>query len=253
MATEDHRGIPTRRWSEAESEAFLELGPLLTPWRHEIAAVMGDLIPAEPEQEFVAVDVGAGDAWLSEAVLQRFPRAHVIALDGSPLMLDAARRRLAGFGARAEVRPFELDSQRWLRELPGPVRCFLSCLVIHHIDDAGKQRLFATLYRGLEPGGGLLIADIVRPASRWAWSHAARTWDEDVKRRSLELTGNPEAHEHLAGSDWNWFENPDDPMDKPALLVDQLTWLTEAGFVGVDVFWARAGHAIFGGYVPPVR
>ncbi|MEW6046687.1 MAG: methyltransferase domain-containing protein [Bacillota bacterium] len=231
MAGKGRERMASPRWSEAESEAFLELGPLFTPWRDEMAAVMVDLIPAEPEEAFVAVDVGAGDAWLSEAVLQRFPRACVIALDGSPAMLDAARRRLAAFGARAEVRPFELDSQRWLRELRGPVRCFLSCLVIHHLDDAGKRRLFGGLRQRLEPGGGLLIADIVRPASRWAWRHAARTWNEDVRQRSLQLTGNLEAYQRLAESDWNWFEHPDDPMDKPGALVDQLTWLREAGFV----------------------
>ncbi|MEW6047491.1 MAG: methyltransferase domain-containing protein [Bacillota bacterium] len=181
-----------------------------------MAAVLCDLIPAEPDEAFVAVDVGAGDAWLSEAVLRRFPRAHVIALDGSLAMRDAARRRLAAFGARAKVRPFELGSLEWLQELRGPVRCFLSCLVVHHLDDAAKRRLFAALRRRLEPGGAMLIADIVRPASRWGWRHAARMWEEDVRRRSLQLTGNLEAYQRLAGSDWNWFDHPDDPMDKPA-------------------------------------
>jgi hypothetical protein len=30
-------------------------------------------------------------------------------------------------------------------------------------------------------------------------------------------------------------------------LLDQLKWLEGAGFVDVDVYWMRAGHAIFGG------
>jgi hypothetical protein len=30
-------------------------------------------------------------------------------------------------------------------------------------------------------------------------------------------------------------------------LAEQFQWLAEAGFTGVDVFRARAGHALFGG------
>lgn len=39
-----------------------------------------------------------------------------------------------------------------------------------------------------------------------------------------------------------------DDIDFPSTLPEQLGWLVDAGFVGVDVFWARAGHALFGGF-----
>jgi hypothetical protein len=39
-------------------------------------------------------------------------------------------------------------------------------------------------------------------------------------------------------------------MDKPSTLPEQLRWMEEAGFEEVDVFWARAGHALLGGYRP---
>jgi tRNA (cmo5U34)-methyltransferase len=32
--------------------------------------------------------------------------------------------------------------------------------------------------------------------------------------------------------------------------MDQLEWLELAGFSCVDLFWMRAGHAIFGGWKP---
>ena len=46
---------------------------------------------------------------------------------------------------------------------------------------------------------------------------------------------------------WNIYYHPD-PVDKPSTLPEQLRWMEEAGFEGVDVFWARAGHALLGGY-----
>jgi tRNA (cmo5U34)-methyltransferase len=49
---------------------------------------------------------------------------------------------------------------------------------------------------------------------------------------------------------WNIYDHPD-PMDKPSTLPEQLRWLEEASFEGSDAFWARAGHALLGGYKPP--
>jgi tRNA (cmo5U34)-methyltransferase len=47
-------------------------------------------------------------------------------------------------------------------------------------------------------------------------------------------------------------EQGSDPVDKMSPLFDQLKWLEQAGFASVDVFWMRAGHAIFGGSKPGV-
>jgi tRNA (cmo5U34)-methyltransferase len=65
----------------------------------------------------------------------------------------------------------------------------------------------------------------------------------------VEIHGDGRAHELFVGERWNIYEYPD-PMDKPSTLPEQLGWLEEAGFEGVDVFWARAGHALLGGYRP---
>lgn len=46
--------------------------------------------------------------------------------------------------------------------------------------------------------------------------------------------------------DYGRYFDPD--FDKPSRLVNQLNWLAAAGFTAVDVYWLRAGHAVFGGY-----
>lgn len=37
-------------------------------------------------------------------------------------------------------------------------------------------------------------------------------------------------------------------MDMPSTVRQHIEWLERADFDGVDVFWERAGHAIYGGY-----
>jgi len=41
------------------------------------------------------IDAGCGTGRITELLLRRLPRGHVIALDGSAAMLDVARERLA--------------------------------------------------------------------------------------------------------------------------------------------------------------
>ena len=234
-------------WQESDSKTFLDLGRIFTPNRDEIEATMLQLIPAAEQERFWCVDVGTGDGWLSQRVLQRFPSAQVIALDGSPAMIDRARERLAPFGARADVRQFRLEEDRWISNLPGGVRCFLSSIVLHHLSNTQRWTLFRNLYRRLEPGGALLVADIVAPASAAEQEYDAAFWDADVKRQSLAMTESLLAFDRFEGDQWNWYRYPD-PGDQPSRLLDQLKWLEEVGFHGVSAFWLRAGHAVFGGF-----
>lgn len=237
-------------WQEENSAEFIDHGRVLTPGRDEIGRTLLDLVPAAPDEAFVAVEMGSGQGWLSEALLRRFPRARVIALDGSAAMLRAAGGLLAPFGDRVELRPFRLEDPAWPGRLGTEVRCFLSSLVVHHLDESGKRALFARLRDRLEPGGALLLADIVAPTSERGRRHMARAWEDEVRRRSLAFDGDLRAYDFFVESGWNTFDHPDDPLDQPSPLPDQLRWLAEVGFVGVDVFWARAGHAVYGGYKP---
>src|SRR5687768_2634781 len=95
-------------WQEADSQRFLDRGRLYTPRRDAIGRTIVDLIPAEPADAVTVVDIGAGQGWLSAIVLEHFPAARVLVLDGSPAMRAAAQDLLAPFGDRAEVRACDL-------------------------------------------------------------------------------------------------------------------------------------------------
>jgi tRNA (cmo5U34)-methyltransferase len=76
-----------------------------------------------------------------------------------------------------------------------------------------------------------------------------REWDRAVAQRALKLDGNTDVVRLFEQERWNLYRYPD-PGDTPSRLFDQLQWLTAAGFRDVDVYWMRAGHAIFGGAKP---
>lgn len=241
-----------RAWSERDSAQFIELGRIFTPARDDIQRAILDLIPAERDETFVAVELGVGAGWLSAALLERFPAARVIGFDGSPAMLRETETRLSSFAGRYTLRPFQLEEPTWQAEaerLAGDVgvRCVVSSLVIHHLDGEGKRALYRDLQRLLAPGGALLIADLIAPRSAWERRYLARQWDEAVERQSRELTGSLQPYQRFRDEQWNWYTYPD-PMDQPSTMLEHLTWLGEAGFTGAHIFWEHAGHAVYGGY-----
>ncbi len=237
------------QWSEDNSEHFIRRGEIYAPSRAETRDTLLGLIPAEKNEEFTAVELGVGAGWLSGAILQEFPRARVIGLDGSERMLEEARERLEEFAGRFELRQFRLENDEWLAWLTHDVRVFLSSLVVHHLDGEGKQRLYKGAFEQLDGGGALLIADLVRPLTDLAARQAAKAYDELVKAQSISATGSLEAYQYFVDTEWNWFEFPD-PMDTPSSVPEHLEWLRDVGFVGADVFWLRAGHAVYGGFKP---
>lgn len=237
------------RWSESGSATFISQGDVYVPRRDEQIATLLDLLPAQRDEACTFAELGAGEGILARAVLGAFPRCRYLALDGSALMRRHLTQTLAPFGDRVTVRPFDLFAQDWRAELPTPLRGVLSSLVVHHLDADGKRALYRDLARAIEPGGALLLADLVAPTAPGAAALFARQWDDAARAQSLALRGDLSGYEQFVADAWNLF-TPEgaDPMDMPSPLADQLIWLREAGFATADCFWLYAGHAIYGGY-----
>ncbi len=99
------------------------------------------------------------------------------------------------------------------------------------------------------PGGAFIIVDLVMPAVPEGMKIASDTWDSIVEETSEKL--DPRIYKKFKDMEWNYFASDlSDSMDKPSTLFAQLKWLENAGFTDVDVYWFKAGHALFGGYKP---
>jgi tRNA (cmo5U34)-methyltransferase len=233
-------------WSEHDSEQFARYARYFIPDRLQQIETICSTLP-HIEGELRVLELGCGDGELAQAITTRFGNATVHGLDGSAFMLERARQRLHTAIGRFVPESFELDAPDW-RARAHPVHAVVSSLVVHHLDGPGKQRLFHDLYALLQPDGVIAIADVVRPASEIARRFAAAAWDRSVREQIDREHGPEEAINVFRSQHWNMFEYLDeDPIDRPSLLTDQLDWLRAAGFTEVDVYWMKAGHAVFGG------
>src|SRR4051794_1770980 len=133
-----------------------------------------DRLPLRGDE--TVLDAGCGSGRVTERLLERLPDGHVVGLDASPSMVDAARDRLARFGDRVELLVADLG-------LPVPlesasVDAILSTATFHWVPD--HDALFAHLAAVLRVGGRLVAqcggaGNIARV--RAAISDAGNVWN----------------------------------------------------------------------------
>jgi tRNA (cmo5U34)-methyltransferase len=234
-------------WSEDTSKNYLDYGKYFVPERETLMQIIIDLLEGIPQPGLI-LELCCGEGLLAEMLLAAYPGIHYRGLDGSLLMLEAANKRLSRFNDRIRLESFELADHSWRKPEQFPA-AVVSMLAIHHLDGIEKKVLFQDVYTMLAQGGTFIVADMVQPATTSSCLVAAEAWDEVVRQRSLQLDGNLHALDFFLNEHWNIFRYPDpDDIDHPSTLFEQLKWLEEAGFQGIDVHYFQAGHALFSGW-----
>ena len=144
------RTVKTRQFFNAIAEDWDELSQELLAG-FDLPARVLDLAP----ENALAVDLGCGTGYMLERLLGKSRR--VIGVDGSPQMLELARRRLAPFKERVSLRIGELE------HLPLADReadFAVISMVLHHMEE--PESVIRETRRVLAPGGSLLIADLLK-------------------------------------------------------------------------------------------
>lgn len=95
------------------------------------------------------LDAGCGSGRITAELIARLPRGHVIAVDESLSMVEAARKRL---GENADIRVMDLLALEL--QLERPLDAILSTATFHWIAD--HERLFRQLRSVLAPGARLV-------------------------------------------------------------------------------------------------
>jgi SAM-dependent methyltransferase len=219
----DHRDD----WSDEEYVArWLEPQKERAPERRRQFLALRACIPKIPDQEFRYLNLGAGPGNLDAVLLEHFPGASAVVLDGSLAMLTVARKELARFGDRVEYVQADLTSADWTGAVAGPFNFIVSARSIHHLGEPRRIReLYREVFLLLGHGGMFLNLDYVRPVK----AELTRLADWVAKDSEASFSARC-GHE-----------------DIPGTMTEQLGWLSEAGFGTVDVFWKEMYLALICG------
>jgi SAM-dependent methyltransferase len=202
-------------WQRPEhAEAYLDRADSI-PHRREGESALLDEVPASTRR---VLDLGCGDGRLLAMVLSKCPQAEGVAVDFSPAMLEAARKRFAG---AAKVKVFLHDLARTLPEL-GAFDLAVSSFAIHHLEHLRKRSLYEEVSKALAPGGAFLNLEHVSSPTPWLhWrfleAMQIRPEDEDRSNKLLDVE-------------------------------TQLVWLRRVGFDDVDCLWKWRELALLAGW-----
>ena len=194
----------TNLWTEAShASAYLEKRASI-PQRDAGMEALMEWVPATARR---VLDLGAGDGAVLARVLGRCPESTGVAVDFSPLMLDAARVCFSG-DSRVEVVAHDLSES-----LPalGAFDLVVSGFAIHHLDHDRKRALYGEVFKMLEPGGAFLNLEHVASPT------------EALHRDFLTRVG--------------MDPDDDDPSNQLLEVETQLRWLRELGYGEVDCHW----------------
>lgn len=185
-----------------------------------------DLIPARAK---TIVDLGAGSGLLTRVLRDRFPHAHIHAIDFSAPMLELARKRMAG-DTNITFQQADYTSV----PLPGQLCAVASSLSIHHLDDAGKRALFGRIHGALKPNGVFVNAEQIAGPTPELEERYKSVWLKQV--RELGAT-----EPQIEASLYRQKE------DRCSSIEAQLGWMREAGFADADCWYKENRFAVMAG------
>ena len=197
---------------------YLERADSITH-RTEGEATLLEFIPRTTRR---ILDLGTGDGRLlalvlREQVKREHPNTEAVAIDFSPAMIEAAKKRFAGDSSVA-VETHNLDNP-----LPdqGKFDAVISCFAIHHLMHERKRALYSEVHGLLNAGG--VFCNLEHVASP-----------------------TPRLHEEFLQGIGFTLET-EDPSNKLLDVATQLQWLREIGFVDVDCHWKWRELALLAG------
>jgi SAM-dependent methyltransferase len=213
---------PVNLWtSNDHAREYLERADSISH-RGEGESALLEFIPADTRR---ILDLGTGDGRLlalvrQELVRREHPDTEAVAVDFSPAMLDAVRKRFAGESSVSVV------ARNMDEPLPalGKFDAVISSFAIHHLVHERKRALYAEIYGLLNPGG--VFCNLEHVASPTPHLH-----EEFLKRIGFTV-------------------ETEDPSNKLLDVETQLGWLREIGFVDVDCAWKWRELALLVGRRP---
>jgi len=208
---------PVNLWTSSEHvNYYLERADSISHRADGEAALLEFIAPGTRR----ILDLGTGDGRLLALVRQRHPDTEAVAVDFSPAMLDAARKRFVGDTA-VEVVEHNMDNP-----LPalGSFDAVISSFAIHHLVHEQKRALYAEVFGLLNAGGVFCNLEHVA-------SPTQRLHEEFLHRIGFTV-------------------ETEDPSNKLLDVETQLGWLREIGFADVDCQWKWRELALLTGVRP---
>lgn len=216
---------------EDEAREFDRIIVTLIPEYARMVEALISAIPFNRSAPMRVIDLGCGTGTVAAYVLDAFPNAQVTCLDLAENMITMAQVKLARYPlvryVVGDFSAFESDDG---------YDVVVSSLALHHlVTNQDKRNFYRRIYNSIATGGVFYNADVVLGSNDFLQNVYMEQWRNFMSRNVSK--------DEVEGK---WIPKYQ-AEDRPARLMDQLEWMTEIGFVDVDVIWKCYNFAVYGG------
>lgn len=187
------------------------------------------------------LELGCGDAALTEELLKNNKGISVTLLDGGEGMLQKAKEKLKEYRNTTFIQATFQDLLNGKVKLETYDFC-VSSMAIHHLDMNEKASLFRLIESWLKPGGYFVDVDVVLAPSKELEEWYFAIWKDWLGHMMKQYNVHDEVPEDLIRR----YQDPSS-MNRPDTIADQLRALETAGFVDVDCYFKNGIFVVFGG------
>jgi 2-polyprenyl-3-methyl-5-hydroxy-6-metoxy-1,4-benzoquinol methylase len=146
-----------------DNPIWVEFARAMAPLMHMPAQLLAGLVGGDPARPLRVLDVAAGHGLFGITIAERYPQAHVTALDWANVLAVAEENaKRAGLAERYTLRPGSAFDVDW----GGPYDVVLLTNFLHHFDVPTCEQLAAKSYAALVPGGRALTLDFIPEPDR---------------------------------------------------------------------------------------
>ena len=218
---------------------------IMHPLRSKMIDIAVEVLPFDATEKLSILDLGVGTGVFSKELLDAYPLANIVAVDGAASMLDLAASRLTGLSER--IQWVQADFRVLPDEITGAdaYDVVISSYALHHLNATEKQAVLNSAVSSLRSGGWLLNADLVVAASPQIERRIQMIRVAGVTARAPE-SDERFVNEHTTRQLLDELEEHEN--DQPLSLDDDLRMFRESGLPNAEVFWREYREVVIGGY-----
>jgi ubiquinone/menaquinone biosynthesis C-methylase UbiE len=217
---------------------------IMHPNRHKMVQIAVGILPFDRREALRVLDLGSGTGFFTKRLLDTFPNARVIAVDGAAAMMTVASERLGGQSDRVSFRTGDFRELDTLLSPGERGHLVISSYALHHVERSAKVAIVRRCAEFLEADGWFVNADVIVGATPVVEARYQKLRLAGIVSRAAPEDprfGNPERARTFLD------ELEATEGDQPLSLKEDLAVLSAAGLRHVDVFWSEYREAVTGG------
>ena len=249
--------------SEGRSSTYDKIISLFSLRRSERFKVLQAVLPEPSQTEFKILELGTGTGLLTELLVELFPDASVVTIEGAEKMMEQAKSKtvLQENEARIQWILADYSSPSWLKDVMPPFNLIVTFDSLHHLSHERKKELYKEIYDLTVKGGYFIISDHITSHGSFFDDPQYKLWIQEILdnlknvEKGSDIAAIIEAAFSLSLRDLQQLSLPElhdiftsrlkQEGDNPMPVMQHVDAMRNVGFNNIIIEYRYANYAIF--------